>query len=57
MSKMNEQIAREIIDRLKERRRERLYAAYREAASDPAHVSEMSELNADFECTVADGLD
>ena len=45
-----------IIDRLKELRRERLYAAYQEAANDPEYVAEMAELTAEFDCTVADGL-
>ena len=47
----------ETIQRLKEARRERLYAAYEQAANDPAYVAEMMELDADFSVTLADGLD
>ena len=57
MSNENERVAEEIVNRLKERRRERLYAAYGEAASDPSYVSEMAELSREFDCAVADGLD
>ncbi|HYW11356.1 MAG TPA: hypothetical protein VE871_05345 [Longimicrobium sp.] len=57
MSKMNERLAQEDVNRLKERRRERLYAAYQEAAGDPAYIMEMSELTEEFECVVGDGLD
>jgi len=45
-----------IVERLKELRRERLYAAYEEAAADPEYVAEMAELDRDFDVTVADGL-
>jgi hypothetical protein len=45
-----------IIERLKELRRERLYAAYAEAAADPDYVAEMAELERDFDSTVGDGL-
>jgi Arc/MetJ-type ribon-helix-helix transcriptional regulator len=45
-----------IIRQLKELRRERLYAAYQEAANDPEYAAEMAELTAEFDCTVADGL-
>lgn len=46
-----------IIERLKELRRERLYAAYQEAADDPAYAAEMAEINAEFDPAVSDGLD
>lgn len=46
-----------IIERLKQLRRERLYAAYAEAAKDPEYAAEMVELDRDFDTTVADGLD
>ena len=45
-----------IIERLKELRRERLYAAYAQAAADPDYVAEMAELERDFDVTAADGL-
>lgn len=45
-----------IVERLKELRRERLYAAYQEAANDPEYAAEMDELTREFDCTVADGL-
>jgi hypothetical protein len=45
-----------IIERLKQLRRERLYAAYDEAANDPKFVAEMEELDGEFDITVADGL-
>jgi hypothetical protein len=37
-------------------RRERLYAAYQEAANDPEYAAEMAELTQEFDCAVADGL-
>lgn len=45
-----------IIERLKELRRERLYAAYAEAANDPAYAAEMAEITAEFDPAVSDGL-
>jgi phage gp16-like protein len=45
-----------IVERLKQLRRDRLYAAYEEAANDPEYVTEMAELDRDFDVTVADGL-
>jgi Arc/MetJ-type ribon-helix-helix transcriptional regulator len=45
-----------ILRQLKELRRERLYAAYQEAANDPEYVAEMAELTAEFDFAVADGL-
>ena len=46
-----------IVERLKELRRERLYAAYAEAASDPEYAAEMAEIDAEFDSAVGDGLD
>jgi hypothetical protein len=46
-----------IIERLKELRRERLCAAYQEAANDPAYAAEMAEINDEFASAVGDGLD
>lgn len=42
-----------IVERLKQLRRERLYAAYEEAANDPEFVAEVAELDRDFDVTVA----
>lgn len=47
----------EVAERLKDRRRERLYVAYEEAANDPAYRAEMAELLEEFDCTTEDGLD
>jgi hypothetical protein len=47
----------ENVERLKELRRERLYAAYQEAANDPAYVADMVEINAEFDVAVGDGLE
>jgi hypothetical protein len=46
-----------IVERLKELRRERLYAAYAEAANDPEYTAEMAEITAEFEPAIGDGLD
>jgi hypothetical protein len=45
-----------LIRQLKELRRERVYAAYREAAADPVFMEEMRSTTAAFESTAADGL-
>lgn len=45
-----------ILRRLAELRRDRLYAAYGAAASDPAFVTDMEAVTRSFEPTVADGL-
>lgn len=42
---------------LGERRRAEVYAAYREAAKDPAFIKDMDEIAAVFDVTVADGLE
>lgn len=42
-------------ERLRERRRERVYAAYAEAAQDPGFMMEMQETDQAFEVTVGDG--
>jgi hypothetical protein len=44
------------VERLNELRRERLYAAYQEAADDPAYVAEMADINTEFDVAVGDGL-
>ncbi len=45
-----------IREKLQERRRERVYAAYAAAAQDPAFVAEMNATAAAFDHTLADGL-
>lgn len=45
-----------ILRRLAELRRDRLYAAYEAAASDPAFVADMEEVTRSFEPAVTDGL-
>jgi hypothetical protein len=42
--------------RLRERRRERVYAAYAEAAQDPAFMAELAAMERAFDVTVGDGL-
>ncbi len=41
---------------LAEKRRDKLYASYAEAAQDPAFIADMRAVSDDFESTVADGL-
>lgn len=43
-------------ERLRERRREKVYAAYAEAAEDPEFMAEMLETDRAFDATVADGM-
>jgi Arc/MetJ-type ribon-helix-helix transcriptional regulator len=52
----NEFVEAAVIARLRELRREKVYASYREAAADPAYVEDMNAVAAAFEATVADGL-
>lgn len=42
-------------ERLRERRRERVYAAYAEAAQDPVFMAEMAETERVFDVTIGDG--
>ncbi len=44
-----------VVAALRERRRERLYAEYAEAASDPHFMSDMSDMLHAFDVTLADG--
>lgn len=46
-----------VIAALRERRRERLYAAYAEAAADPVFVADMEVTTRAFDGTLADGLE
>lgn len=43
-------------ERLRERRRERVYAAYAEAAQDQKFMKEMLETDRIFDVTVGDGI-
>jgi Arc/MetJ-type ribon-helix-helix transcriptional regulator len=45
-----------VVAALRERRRQRLYAAYAEAAHDPAFVADMDETARAFDGAVRDGL-
>jgi Arc/MetJ-type ribon-helix-helix transcriptional regulator len=45
-----------VVAALRERRRERLYAAYAEAATDPAFTADMDATARAFEVTLADGF-
>ncbi len=44
-----------VIAALRARRQERVYAAYAEAAQDPAFVSQLDGINRAFEVTLRDG--
>lgn len=44
-----------MIAALRERRRERLYAAYADAASDPSFDADMNATTRAFDVTLADG--
>lgn len=44
-----------VIAALRERRRERLYQAYAEAASDPGFMADMEATTRAFDVTLADG--
>lgn len=45
-----------IREKLRRDKRDRLYLAYREAALDPAFMADMSEVAAELDSTVGDGL-
>lgn len=46
-----------VVAALRERRRRRLYAAYAEAAQDPAFVADMHDTSRAFDAAVGDGLE
>jgi|KBSMisStaDraftv2_1062788.scaffolds.fasta_scaffold118843_2 Arc/MetJ-type ribon-helix-helix transcriptional regulator len=48
-----EEVVRE---RLRERRRKRVYAAYGEASEDPLFIAEMARTDDVFDTTIGDGL-
>lgn len=52
----NALVERAVLHFLAEVRREKLYAAYAEAAQDPAFMADMRAVSDAFETTVADGL-
>jgi C4-dicarboxylate-specific signal transduction histidine kinase len=52
----NALVERALLAFLAERRRERLYAAYAEAARDPDFMADMCSVSDAFEATVSDGL-
>lgn len=52
----NEFIEAAVIARLRELRRERVYASYREAAADPAYVEDNESTTAAFDRALSDGL-
>lgn len=52
----NEFVEAAVVARLRELRREKVYASYRAAAADPAYVDEMGGVAAAFDTAVADGL-
>lgn len=52
----NEFVEAAVIARLRELRREKVYASYREAAADPAYLEDMNAVTAAFDTTVGDGL-
>jgi hypothetical protein len=52
----NEFIEEAVVARLRELRRAKVYAAYQEAARDPAFVADMDETAADFDAALLDGL-
>ena len=43
-------------DRLRERRRKRVYAAYAEASQDPFLAAEMARIEQVFDATIGDGV-
>ncbi len=45
-----------VVAALQERRRERLYQAYADAAHDPAFVADMNDTSGAFDAAVSDGL-
>lgn len=52
----NALVERALLRFLAEKRREKLYASYAEAAQDPAFMADMRAVSTAFETTVSDGL-
>jgi Arc/MetJ-type ribon-helix-helix transcriptional regulator len=52
----NEFVETAVIALLRELRREKVYASYREAAADPAYTARMDAVSTSFEAAVGDGL-
>lgn len=49
-------VERAIVRELQELRRQRVYAAYAEAAADPVFMAEMQDVTDAFDVTAGDGL-
>lgn len=45
-----------VVAERRERRKQRIYAAYAEAAADPVFMTEMERTNREFDAAIADGL-
>lgn len=52
----NEFVEEAVLARLREIRRQKVYASYREAAMDPEYVADMESVSASFDRAVDDGL-
>lgn len=52
----NEFVEAAVIARLRELRREKVYASYREAAADPAYVEDVESTTAAFDRALSDGF-
>jgi hypothetical protein len=52
----NALVEQALVRYLAERRREKLYSAYAEAARDPIFMADMHDVSGAFDRTVADGL-
>lgn len=52
----NEFVEAAVVARLREMRREKVYASYREAAADPAYVEDMESTTAAFDRALNDGI-
>jgi hypothetical protein len=52
----NEFVETAVIGFLRELRREKVYASYREAAADPAYTADMDAIGASFDTAAGDGL-
>lgn len=53
----NALVERAVVQYLTQIRRDRLYAAYAEAAEDPMFMADMREISAAFDGTIRDGLE
>lgn len=53
----NEFVEEAVVNRLRELRRAKVYAAYREAANEPDFMADMREATGAFDVALQDGLD